>query len=116
VNIKEKMLSVANKWFPEKGFAKNVATLMSGTIFAQFISIAISPILTRLYSPEYFGNYSYFNSIVGIFAVIVCWRYELAIVIPSDDSDSANILFIAIFIYIVMSICILLFVLFFALK
>ena len=35
-------------------FTKNVLTLMTGTTIAQAIPIAISPILTRLYSPEDF--------------------------------------------------------------
>ena len=37
---------------PKSEFSKNVLTLMTGTTIAQ--AIAISPILTRIYSQEYF--------------------------------------------------------------
>ena len=47
-----------NKLKPKSEFAKNVLTLMTGTTIAQAIPIAISPILTRLYTPEDFGVFN----------------------------------------------------------
>jgi len=43
------------KLIPKGEFSKNVLTLMTGTTIAQAIPVAISPILTRLYTPEDFG-------------------------------------------------------------
>ena len=60
--------------------------------------ILVAPILTRLYSPEDYGISALYGSILGIFAVVACWRYELAIVLPEKDEDAANLL--------VLSICI----------
>ena len=37
-------------------FAKNIITLMTGTTAAQIIPFAVSPVLTRLYSPDDFGH------------------------------------------------------------
>ena len=71
---------------------------MTGTTFAQALMILVAPILTRLYSPEDFGVYALYTSILGIIAVVACWRYELAIVLPEKDEDAANLL--------VLSICI----------
>ena len=49
---------MVNKLKPKSEFAKNVLTLMTGTTIAQAIPIAISPILTRLYTPEDFGVFA----------------------------------------------------------
>jgi len=47
-----------NKLKLKSEFAKNVLTLMTGTTIAQAIPIAISPILTRIYTPEDFGVFA----------------------------------------------------------
>ncbi len=44
-----------NKLKPKSKFSRNVLTLMTGTTISQAIPIAISPILTRIYTPEDFG-------------------------------------------------------------
>ena len=76
-------------------FKKNVLKLMSGTIFAQIITIAISPILTRLYTPAEFGIFAVFFSIVTTLGVIVNGRYELAIVLPKRDRDAIHLVRLA---------------------
>ena len=43
---------------PKSEFSRNVLTLMTGTTIAQAIPIAISPILTRIYTPEDFGLFA----------------------------------------------------------
>ena len=80
-----------NKLKPKSEFAKNVLTLMTGTTIAQAIPIAISPILTRLYSPKDFGIYALFIAIVSILASVINGRYELAIMLPKKDEDAINI-------------------------
>ena len=64
---------------------------MTGTTVAQAIPIAISPILTRIYSPENFGVFTVFMAIVGILAPIANARYEVAIMLPERDDDAINI-------------------------
>ena len=41
-------------------FNQNVAILLVGTVMSQAIPIAISPILTRIYSPSYFGLFAFY--------------------------------------------------------
>lgn len=64
---------------------------MTGTTIAQAIPIAISPILTRLYSPADFGVFAIYMSIASLITVIVTGRYELAIMLPKKESDAMNI-------------------------
>ena len=56
-------------------FGSDVLTLVSGTTFAQILTILATPILTRLYGPEDFGLLALFLSITGILGTIVCLRY-----------------------------------------
>ncbi|MEA3492572.1 MAG: oligosaccharide flippase family protein [Campylobacterota bacterium] len=80
-----------NKLKPKSEFSRNVLTLMTGTTIAQAIPIAISPILTRIYTPEDFGIYALFIAITAIFGSIANGRYELAIMLPKKDEDAINI-------------------------
>ncbi|MBU1667493.1 oligosaccharide flippase family protein [bacterium] len=76
---------------PKSEFSRNVLTLMTGTTIAQAIPIAISPILTRIYTPEDFGLFALYISIAAIISVVATGRYELAIMLPKKDGDAANI-------------------------
>ncbi|MDO9181457.1 MAG: oligosaccharide flippase family protein, partial [Bacteriovorax sp.] len=51
------------------------------------IPIAISPILTRIYTPEDFGVFALYMAIVSILSVIATGRYEMAIMLPKKDED-----------------------------
>jgi len=77
---------------PRKGtFSRNVLTVMSGTSAAQAISLLAAPVVTRLFAPEAFGILALFTAIASILAVVACMSYELAIVLPADDDDAANL-------------------------
>ena len=84
-----------NKLKLKSEFNLNVLTLMLGTTIAQAIPIIISPILTRIYSPEEFGSLILFMSIVSILSVIVSLRYEKAIVQPLSDEDAISLVVIS---------------------
>lgn len=83
---------------PKSEFSRNVLTLMTGTTIAQAIPIAISPILTRIYTPEDFGIFALYMSISSILAVTATGRYELAIMIPKKDEDAINIVALSVLI------------------
>ncbi len=72
-------------------FFTSMLKLVSGTTLAQAITIVTAPIITRLFSPEAFGVLYVFTSVVTIVSVIICMRYEFAIVLPEDNDDAANI-------------------------
>lgn len=93
-----------NKLKPKSDFSRNVLTLMTGTTIAQAIPLAISPILTRLYTPKDFGVFALFLAIVGFFSVIASARYEQAILIPKKDEDAINIFALGFIITTTLSI------------
>ncbi len=76
---------------PKSDFAKNVLTLVTGTTIAQAIPLAISPILSRLYTKSDFGVLAIFVAIISILSSIANGRYELAIMQPKKDEDAINI-------------------------
>lgn len=71
-------------------------TLMTGSIIAQAIPIAISPILTRIYTPEDFGTFALYMSVASIFATFATLRYDAAIMLPKKDEDATNMLFLSL--------------------
>lgn len=99
---------------PQSAYARNVLTLMTGTTLAQAIPIAISPILTRLYSPEEFGRFALYMAVASIASVLVTGRYELAILLPRRDKDALHIAALAMVLSAAISAVLLLVVLFFA--
>jgi len=93
---------------PKSEFSRNVLTLMTGATIAQAIPIAITPILTRLYTPEDFGVLALFIAITTILGSIANGRYELAILLPEKDEDAINIAAIGLLIAATFSFTLLL--------
>ena len=87
-----------------KSFYKSIMTLASGSIIAQCITILISPIMTRIYSPEEIGVFTLVTSIIGIFGPILSLRYESMIVPEEDNLDTYSLIVVSTFICIILSI------------
>jgi len=77
-------------------FLRNVGTLLSGTAIAQAIPVLLSPILSRLYSPDDFGILALFMGISIVVSVIATGRYELAIMLPEEKRDASNLVALAV--------------------
>jgi O-antigen/teichoic acid export membrane protein len=101
-------------FIPKSAYARNLLMLMSGTTIAQAIPIAMSPILTRLYTPEEFGHFAIYMAVAMIIGVLVTGRYEMAILLPRKEKDALHITALAIIISIVISTILFLIVFFFA--
>jgi len=99
-----------NRLKPKSEFSRNVLTLMTGTTIAQAIPIAISPILTRIYTPEDFGVFALFLAITGVFSVVASGRYELALMLPRKEEDAINIFALGMGILIIVTLLLLFFI------
>ena len=102
-----------NKLKLKSEFSRNVLTLMTGTTIAQAIPIAISPILTRIYTPKDFGVFALFVSITSILGSITNGSYEQAIMLPKKDEDAINIVALGIIITVIFSFLLFLVILIF---
>jgi O-antigen/teichoic acid export membrane protein len=72
-------------------FFKNVLSLLSGSAIASIISFSLWPILTRIFSPEQFGLFYIYSSIINSLHLIVTGRYEIAILLPEKDKSALHI-------------------------
>ncbi|RKX22387.1 MAG: hypothetical protein DRP35_02020 [Candidatus Zixiibacteriota bacterium] len=97
------MIGYLRSKFAQGSFSRNVLDLMSGSVVAQIITAAAAPVLTRIYFPDEFGVLALYTSIVSIGAVVLCWRYDFAIVLPEDDMEAANLLALSIILTFFMS-------------
>lgn len=89
---------------------RNVAMLVSGTAIAQLILIGFQLILRRLYSPEIFGIFDLYMSIVSILTILSTLRYELSIVLPKDSEQADNLVVGGIIIALIINSIIFIFI------
>ena len=72
-------------------FVRNVLLVMTGSAVAQSIGFALSPIVSRLYTPEDFGAFGSFSSVAGIIAAAATLEYTQAVVVPRDEADGFSL-------------------------
>ena len=78
-------------------FLKSVMVLTSGTVIAQAISYAFTPLVTRLFTTEDFGAFGVFMRIVAFLAAIGTARYELTLPLPKRDQHAFQLFFLSFF-------------------
>jgi O-antigen/teichoic acid export membrane protein len=88
----------------KSNFIKNTITLMIGTTFVQVVPLLISPLLTRLYSPDSFGKVALIMSISSILAVFATGRYEMAIILPKETKDALSLVMLTCILSLFFSI------------
>lgn len=81
---------------PKSTFARSVSVLVGGTASAQVLMVLAAPLLTRLYSPDDFGLLAVYAGLLAIIGVVSSLRYELAIPLPEDDAEAANVVVLSL--------------------
>jgi O-antigen/teichoic acid export membrane protein len=72
-------------------FNKNVAKVLTGSLLSQIITLGLSPILTRIYKPEDFSSLALYLSVVSILTVMSTFKYDKAIILPSNDNHALGL-------------------------
>lgn len=85
-------------------FIKNTIKLAGSTTAAQLISALLSPIQTRIFSPEAYGIYGFFFSITATFSILSTARYEYSIIAVDNKDKAKNLFAITLLIPIFFSI------------
>ena len=96
----------SSKWVKSE-YARNVLTLVSGTSIAQAIPVAVTPILTRIYSPAEFGLFAVYMALISIGAMIATGRLEMAVLIARKDSEALQLAVISFVISGIISLLVL---------
>lgn len=82
---------------------KPFITLMSAGAISQLILLIISPLLTRLYTPEELGTYGVFIAVCATMAGIAGGRLELAIPVAKTIDAAAELLLLTLLVACPMS-------------
>lgn len=89
-------------------FKKGFFYLVIGSGMSQAIPIAVTPILTRIYSQEDFGLLALFISFCSVLSVIATARYEMAVSQPKNEKDSIALVLLCWWITLGLSVLLLL--------
>ena len=95
----------------KSGFSKNVLTGMGGGVIAQFFPVAISPILTRIYSPEDFGFLAIYITIITLLISFSTGKYENSFFVVNRLNIVRSIVHASMLISILVSVIILVMIL-----
>ncbi|MDR0412654.1 MAG: lipopolysaccharide biosynthesis protein [Dysgonamonadaceae bacterium] len=83
-------------------FFKHSAALLSSNAIAQLTGILIYPVITRLYSPEAFGEFNWLLSVTGVLSLFCTGRYGLAIVLSKSKQECAALFQLCMFLNLVV--------------
>jgi O-antigen/teichoic acid export membrane protein len=86
---------------------------MSGTTLGQAISLAVYLVLSRIYTPDDFGVFALYMSVLSITMIMATGKYELAVMMPKRDHEGLNLTGLSAFISICFSLFLFLLVLLF---
>ncbi|MBE8233580.1 MAG: oligosaccharide flippase family protein, partial [Endozoicomonadaceae bacterium] len=80
--------------FDAKSYIKHLSILMSGTFFVQILNFISYPILSKLYSPSEFGQYSVILAVIMTISAISCCRFEV-LILSSKKSEFKHVLILS---------------------
>ena len=103
MRIHIRIKSQINKLLPRASFARNVGILAGGTALAQALSVLALPFITRLYTPADFSLLAVYTALLGMIGAVACLRFEIAIPLPSDDFEAANLMTLGLFFTTIIS-------------
>lgn len=89
--------------YKKSEFFRSILLLVSGTMIAQLVTYLLTPIISRIYSPEDMSYLSLLSRIVSFLAVIATARYELAFPLPKRDEHAFSIYKSTFFLTVIIS-------------
>ncbi|WP_235931563.1 MULTISPECIES: lipopolysaccharide biosynthesis protein [Actinomyces] len=61
---------------------------MTGTAVAQAVSLLMTLVLARIYTPEDLGMLATYTSVAGVAVAVAALRYDMAVMLPRRDSEA----------------------------
>ena len=86
----------------EKPFFRDTSILFSGKLLIAVITIIVTPVLTRLYSPEAYGTFALYNSLVQNMVILGTLALPSAL-LTSKKENILNILTLIVFLIIIFT-------------
>ena len=84
---------LATAFLPATGASLRLAVtrVASGTLVAQAAALAVSPVVSRLFSPTDFGSFAVYVAALGVVIPVASLRYDMAIPVAGDDDEAATV-------------------------
>lgn len=76
----------------ESPFLRSVSVMMIGTTLGQAASVALAPVLTRVYTAEEFGYLSVYTAVLAILGVTAALGLDVAIPLAASEFELANLI------------------------
>ena len=77
-----------------RDFLLNVSFLMAGTTVANLMGVISAPILSRIFTPQNFGEFALFAAIMRIFSTTGSLSYERSIVVSDNHKTSFHLTYL----------------------
>lgn len=68
-----------------------VSRILAGSLVGQGVLLAVSPVLTRLYSPRDFAALTVFTGLATVLGALITMSWERAIVIPRSEAQAQGL-------------------------
>ncbi|WP_375579613.1 oligosaccharide flippase family protein [Marivirga tractuosa] len=94
--VHQEGLDILSSFKTKDSFTRNFSYLFSGRVITTLLSFAVTPVLTRIYSPEAYGYFAFFNAFVMNFTVVSSLSYDSALVIVDKERKFYNLFFACI--------------------
>ena len=82
---------------------RNFSILTVGTAIAQLIAVGFQLITRRLYTPEDFGAFALYFSIVNVLFILASLQLNRSIVLPKKNTDTNNLVILGLQIVLIIS-------------
>lgn len=91
-------------------FVKNAATLISGTAFAQVITLFTAPVLTRIYTPDHYGLLGLYIMVTTLVGTLATLQYNNIILVAKEEVEAERALVLCIYLSLLFAVVLLLLV------
>ncbi len=87
-----------------EGLLRSTLTLVAGGALAQALPLALSPLLTRLYTPDQFGHFTLVAAVAVNLGAVACARYEYALPLVADAQRARALLALCLRVLLLVSL------------
>lgn len=108
------LFQAAKEGFSRQGsFVRNISIFVSGSLLAFLIGFIFTPVITRIYTPEDYGRFAFFNTVLAILYSVSTLNYSEALMLPKKSKDFFSLSRLILIISTLFSAFFFIFILFF---
>lgn len=101
IRVNEKIRSIL-----KAPYIRSIAILSGGSLIAQVVNFGFSMVMTRQYSQDSIGYFTYVLSIVSMFSTVINGRYDVSIVSAETKHETFSLIKLSFWISLFLSIAV----------